>query len=177
MKILKNIFRKALLVGIVILSFNQNANAQDVDYKAYSLFIYNFIKYIEWPADNSTQFVIGVAGDSPIVKELNALAATKKAHGKTIVIKIINVAADAAKCDLLYVPDGKSKFIKEYLLAINKKSVLVVSEREGMAKKGAGINFILDDNENLKFEVSKATLTKQNLKIPTVLLNLGYVVD
>jgi hypothetical protein len=154
-----------------------NVKAQEANYKAYSLFVYNFIKYIEWPPESSPQFVIGVMGNSPIVSELKSLAAAKKAKGKSIVIKIINSPAEAANCNLLYVPDSKSKYLKDYLAVINNKSILVVSEREGMAKKGAGINFVLDENENLKFEVSKATLAFHSLKIPTVLLNLGYVVD
>jgi hypothetical protein len=176
---LRRKYTQLLLLSVLFFGCNgiSNVSAQEANYKAYSLFVYNFIKYIEWPAESSTQFVIGVMGNSPIVSELKTLAATKKAHGKTIVIKIINSVAEAEKCHLLYVPDSKSKLLKEYVDVIKNKSILVVSEREGMAKKGAGINFVLDENENLKFEVNKTTLASHNLKIPTVLLNLGYVVD
>lgn len=154
-----------------------SVNGQEVNYKAYSLFVYNFIKYIEWPPGNSDQFVIGVAGDSPIVEELRKMAVSKKAHGKSIVVKVVNSSTEIAQCDLLYMPDAKSKLLKEYLANINNKPVLVVSEREGLAKKGAGINFVTDELGNLKFEVNKIVLSKHNLKIPTVLLNLGYAVS
>ena len=48
--------------------------AQDVDYKAYTLFVYHFMKYVEWPeAQSKGDFVVCILGDSPIQKELAGL--------------------------------------------------------------------------------------------------------
>lgn len=150
---------------------------QDANYKAYSLFVYNFMKYIEWPSSSGSQFVIGVMGDSPALNELNKLASVKKVKGKSIIIKKISSAEGISNCDLLYVADSGSKSFKESIASAKQKGVLVVCEREGMAKRGAGINFVMDDNDNLRFEVNKGVLAQNSLKISSTLLNLGYEVN
>jgi hypothetical protein len=148
------------------------AAAQEVDYKAYSLFVYNFMKYIEWP-DIQGDFVVGVMGDSPVLKELETLAKTKKAKGHTIVIKKISTPEEAAGCQMVYVCDSKSSQVKILNEKLKGKSVLVVAEREGLAKKGAALSFITLDDDVLKFEINKNVIEQNKLKIPTVLSNLG----
>ena len=150
----------------------ERARAQDVDYKAYSLFVYNFMKYIEWP-DISGDFTIGVMGDSPVVKELESLAKTKKAKGKNIIIKKIATPEEALNCNLVYVCSGKSSSAKLINEKVKGKSILVVGEREGLAKKGAALSFITLDDDVLKFEINKIVLEQNKLKIPSVLSNLG----
>ena len=55
-------------------------------------------------------------------------------------------------------------------------SALLIAEREGLAKKGAGINFVTMEDETLKFEVNKKVIEAHNLKIPKMLFSLGLVV-
>lgn len=150
--------------------------AQDKDYRAYTLFLYNFIKYVEWPTDNSPEFVIGVVGDSPIYKELVTLSETKKAKGKKIVIKVINTADESTGCSMIYFPSAKSALIKNFADKVKGKSVLLVAEQEGMARKGAAISFAIDDDDALKFDINKSVIDAQSLKIANVLIQLGMLV-
>ena len=166
--------RAYTLVGllVVILVFSTRSYAQETNYKSYSLFVYNFIKYIEWP-ENSTDFVIGVMGDSPIVKELENLAKTKKAKGQQILIRKLTAVDDAINCQMVYIPPGKSSLLKAILEKTKGKPILVVGEREGLAKKGAGMSFVTLDDDTLKFEFNQNALNQNSLKIPTVLSKLG----
>ena len=52
-------------------------------------------------------------------------------------------------------------------------SALLIAECEGLAKKGAGPNFVTLEDETLKFEVNKKVIEAHNLKIPKVLVSLG----
>jgi len=81
--------KKLLLLALILRGvWSGNCKAQETDYKAYTLFIYNFMKYIEWPeAQSKGDFVIAVLGDSPVNKELQTLAAGKKLKGRNIVLK------------------------------------------------------------------------------------------
>jgi len=173
MKIFKILFLLVLMIAILP---SNEVNAQDHNYKGYSLFIYNFIKYIEWPEDNSKgEFVIGVVGDSPIVKELNALAAVKRAKDRPIVVKVIDIS-EAQNCHIVYISSAKSNSLKDMLPLVKNKSVLVIAEREGLAKKGACINFVTLEDDTLKFELNKSVMDSHNLKIQTALLKLGLIV-
>ncbi len=152
--------------------------AQDVNYKAYSIYVYNFVKYIEWPETNktNTSFSIGVIGDSPVYAELLQLAASKKANGQTIIIKKFASVEDADYCEILYISASKSGSLKRALEKTNNIPTLVVAEREGLAKKGAGINFVTLDDDVLKFEMNKKVIEDHSLKIPKILITLGLMV-
>ncbi len=152
--------------------------AQEVNYKAYSIYVYNFVKYIEWPSNTKTgYFSIGVIGDSPVYAELLQLAATKKANGHTIIIKKFVSIEDVDYCEILYISAAKSSSLKRALEKTANVPTLVVAEREGLAKKGAGINFVTLDDDVLKFEINKKVIEDHSLKISKTLITLGLLVD
>ena len=156
----------------------RNAVAQETDYKSYSLFVYNFMKYVEWPEANSKgEFVIGVLGDSPISSELQTLAASKKLKGRTIVLKKCNTPEEAAGCHLLYISSSKSGVLKTVRETFKDKPILIVGEREGLAKKGAGLSFVTLDDDELKFDINKKEIEQHQLKIASSLVNLGILVN
>ena len=152
--------------------FSAALKAQDADYKAYTLFLYNFIKYIEWPNPEG-DFVIGLAGDSPIKKELYTLAETKKVKGRKIVIKILATPDEAVGCSMIYIPGEKSSMLKALSEKTKNQHVLIVAEREGLAKKGAAISFVVDDDDSLKFDINKSVMDAHNLKVATILMQLA----
>ena len=152
-------------------------SAQEINYKAYSLFVYNFTKYMEWPEDAVKEgFTVGVWGDSPILKELQAVASTKKIKGKSITIKKLNSVEDAVYCQLVYISSAKSGTLKAMKEKLKGKPVLLVGEREGLAAKGAALSFVTQDDDALKFDINKAVIKDHNLKIATALLALGFIV-
>ena len=153
----------------------ERMHAQDIDTKAYTLFLYNFMKYVEWPSTEG-DFVIGVVGDSPVKTELQVLAKTKKAKGRQIVVISVASLSDAVLCNMVYIPTPKSAELRPMLEKVKGKSVLIVAEREGLAKKGAGISFFIDDDDALKFDINKSAIDSQSLKIAQMLLQLGILV-
>lgn len=158
--------------------YSGHASAQETDYKAYTLFIYNFMKYIEWTeAQSKGDFVIGVLGDSPINKELQALASSKKLKGRNIVLKKCNTPEEAASCHLLYITDSKSSAVKTLKEQVKDKPVLIVGEREGLAKKGASLSFVTLEDDGLKFDINKKEIEQHQLKIASSLINLGIVIN
>ncbi|HLC82735.1 MAG TPA: YfiR family protein [Bacteroidia bacterium] len=170
-------FIRTFILCVLCFCNSIRGHAQEKNYKAYSVYVYNFIKYIEWPEESKKgDFVIAIIGNSPISAELKTLAATKKAGGQTIVIKQFATVAEVDNCQILYISAGKSGVLKEAIEKTKNMSALMIAEREGLAKKGAGINFVTLEDETLKFEVNKKVIEAHNLKIPKVLFSLGLVV-
>lgn len=167
-----------ILCALMLCSGSSMAFAQDVDYKAYTLFVYNFMKYTEWPeAQSKGAFVVGVLGNSPIQKELEALAATKKIKGRTITIKKISTVEEARDFQMVYVASGKSSMLKALKDATKDKPVFIVGEREGTAKKGAGVSFVTLDDDGLKFDINNKEIASHRLVVSDQLVRLGLVVD
>lgn len=173
-------YLKQLLLAIVFTCslFGGNLKAQETDYKAYSLFVYNFMKYVEWPeAQSKGDFVIGVLGDSPINKELEALVSSKKLKGRNIVLKKCKTPEETTGSHLVYVTASKSSVVKTLKDQTKDKPVLIVGEREGLAKKGASLSFVTLDDDELKFDINKKEIEQHQLKIASSLLSLGIVIN
>jgi hypothetical protein len=163
---------------VVICAITLRTAAQATDYKSYTLFIYNFMKYVEWPEQDSRgDFVICAVGDSPINKELQTLASHKKLRGRNIVFRQCDSPAEAGTSHLVFIPDSKSGKLKDLKEQTKGKPVLLVSEREGYARKGAGLSFVTLDDDELKFDINKKEIEQRQLKISSQLLNLGIVIN
>lgn len=166
----------AAILLLVLTGRSERAQAQDIDHKAYTLFLYNFMKYIEWP-NTEGDFVVGVVGNSPIVTELMKLAESKKAKGRKILVKTLSSPDDMYGCSMVYITSSKSSLLKAFIEKSKGKSILIVGEREGLARKGAAISFVIEDDESLKFDLNKSVMDSHSLKVTNLLMQLATVID
>jgi hypothetical protein len=148
--------------------------AQNEMFKA--LFMYNFTKNVEWPADmRQGDFVIEVVGDSPVLTELQKVTAGKKVGQQNIVIKKVDNADGIDKCHIVYLPADKSGNLGAVMSKLDKKPVLLITDKDGLAQQGACINYVVVDGK-LNFEINKARFTRQGLQMAGTLVNLGIVI-
>lgn len=160
-----------LYLGFLV-SFTQ---AQNEKFKA--LFMYNFTKYVEWPASlKSGNFVIGVLGNSTISEELKVIAGKQKVGGQTIVVKVCSSVSDVEGCHMLYIPSNKSESLSEVTAKFGGKPLLIVTDKEGLASRGACINFVLDGSK-LRYEISKSNIDTKGLGANSSLFSLGIPVN
>jgi hypothetical protein len=169
---------KAVIAFFLLLFIlTPKVKAQETDYKAYSLYVYNFMKYVDWPENkNEGDFIIVIIGKSKIEKELKTLAGQKKIRGRNIIVKSINSVDEINDCHLLYITKEKSSVIKDLNIKIKDKSILIVGEKEGLARKGAALSFATLDNDELSFDINKRSIEEHKLKISSALIKLGELV-
>jgi hypothetical protein len=136
----------------------------------------NFTKLIEWPKSyREGNFVVGVVGESPLFSELSKMAKTKKVANQSLQIKKFNTTKDIAKCHILYVSRNQSEEISSVLKKVKSNSTLIITEKQGLVDKGAGINFIIKNNRQ-KFELNKKNVEKYKLKVSSNLEALAFTV-
>ena len=163
-----------MLASLLTAFFVQPLHAQT--YKYHSLFIYNFTKYIQWPASyQSGDFVIGVLGNSPINDFLYDMVSNKSVGGQKFVIKKFNSPEEVGKCHMLYIPSSKSRHFDDIMASMAGKSTLIITEKPGLGSKGSAINFIIQDGK-VKFELNRATTEKFGLKVSNELAKLAIEV-
>lgn len=172
--------KRLLIVSFfALLGLRSQAQLADPVAKIKVMFLYNFTKYIEWPQDyKQGDFVIGILGTSSenVTKELEKLAITKKAGIQNIVIKTYNSVAEIEKCHMLFIPEGKSTSLDDAMAKCRKTSTLIVTEKDGLAKKGSAINFVVKDNKQ-NFELNKGNIERYNLNVSSSLLSLAIQVN
>lgn len=150
--------------------------AQTLNYKLASVFVYNFTKYIDWPANKQADsFVIGVYGESPLTAELNKFITTKQVGERKIIVKIVSNMEEAGVCSILFIPITQSGKIMEISKAIKGKPTLTVTEKPGLIKKGACISIFLDEDDDYKtkFELNTTNINDSGLQVALNLLQLA----
>lgn len=165
--------RKSILLAILIVSsfqgFSQN-------YNLHTVFIYSFTRYVIWPEEyNHGEFEILVLGDSPMFETLQDMASRKKVGDRAIKVTKIMNPSEIRKCNILFVPAGKSTMLTEVLSKVSTQSILVITEEPGLGSKGSDINFVMKEGK-LVFELNQSAVARQNLKIANELSRLAILI-
>ncbi len=151
--------------------------SEEANAKIKTIYIYNFTKYIEWPESyKEGNFVIGVLGTSvPLVTELNKMASSKTVGTQKFEIKPVSTAAECAKCHIIYILTDNSSQLADVLGKVKGKSALIVTDKSGLATKGAAINFFVDGNKQ-KIELNRSNIEKYKLKVASTLVEMSVQV-
>ena len=152
-----------------------SASAQKTKYQ--SIFIYNFSKYIKWPENyNQGKFVIGVLGETELYKDLLTMASAKKeTNGLTMEVKLFKTIENISDCNLLFLSDQFCDQIGKVKDVVSGKPILIMTDKKGMAKNGAIINFV-EDAGKIKFELNQSAADQLGLIISSSLANLAILV-
>ncbi|MCU0436158.1 MAG: YfiR family protein [Bacteroidia bacterium] len=163
-----------LLILPVFMHLAAGVHYQEVNFKSYTLLLHSFAKNIDWPGETGkTTFVYGVYGKSKVYDELLNLARTKKVRNMNIEVRTLNTPAEAAACDIVFVPTSRSSSVKDIATQIKGKPVLMVCERSGYCLKGAAISFNVNEEGTLRFDINTKVCVQQKLVVRAQLLQIA----
>jgi hypothetical protein len=138
-----------------------------------SMYILNFTKYTEWPADyKQGDFIIGVVNDEDLAKNLEEIAKTKKVNSQNIVVKRISSVSEVSKCHLIYISGKSASEVDPYAAKAKQYNCLIVTESTGTLNSLAAINFVVVGTQ-LKYEMNRALFKSQELIVSNTLENLA----
>lgn len=148
------------------------------EYEIKAAYLYNFINYINWPADAlppaGGTITIGIVGESPFGPALNPLNG-KDVKGRSLAVKQVESLKDIEQCQIVFIcPSEKLRF-PQMLQQLKDTQVLTVSETEGFAEQGGIINFISERNK-VRFEINLDAARRKDLTISSELLKLAKLV-
>jgi hypothetical protein len=149
------------------------------EYEIKAAFLYNFTKFVDWPAQTfanaDAPIVIGVLGDSPCVQALERLVKDRKVNGRTIVVRRIASAAEAKLTQMLFVSSAQEAQFAALEPALQSLPVLTVGESPGFASQGGAIDFV-PQGDKIRFEININAAEHAGLKISAQLQKLAAVV-
>ncbi len=172
------IFSTAILLACMMAcpcaSFSESASEYDIK----AGFIYKIISFVQWPdavnADAETKFIIGILGKSPFGDSFESVEGTK-INGKTLGIEYFSKGASAeslGKCQVLYICASEKDGAREVLEAVNRRSVLTISDFPGFADQGGIVNFV-QKNGKVRFEINDRAAGKAGLNIRSMMKRLA----
>lgn len=166
----KNLFALALILVVFI----NKATAQN--YQVHSLYMYSFTKYVQWPdAYSEGDFVIGIVGSSEIKQHLQKMASLKKVGSRLIRVVEFASVDEIKKCNMLFVPNAESSNFEAIRKKMGGTATLILTEKEGLGKKGSAINFILKQNK-LLFELNQSEIEEAGLHISKELVKFAILI-
>ena len=163
----------ALLLAAAVPVVGPAAQAVSAEYQVKAAYLYNFVKFVEWPVDVATgTLVICVAGRNPFGMVLQDIVRNEAIAGRAIEARVILEPDDG--CDVVFVPQGAAS--NAYLRAAAGRPVLTVGESPTFIGQGGIANFYINETGNVRFEVNPAAAERAKLRISSRLLQLARIV-
>jgi hypothetical protein len=176
------ILRLAWLVflsGMVPL-LSQRAHAEASEYQVKGAYLFNFVKYVTWPADRfstaTSPIVIGILGDDPFGPALDEMLAKKTVNGRKIEVRREASSAEKLKdVHILFVSSSHEKRLEKILATFRNHPVVTVSDIGRFSRRGGMIGFVLV-GRTVRFEIDVEPAKQAGLKLSGRLLSAATAV-
>jgi hypothetical protein len=149
------------------------------EYRVKAAFLYNFAKFIDWPAeafrDSGESFTICVLGDDPFGRALDDAATNKTIAGRTLEVRRLSDARQAGGCRILFISSSERKRVLSVVAAAGRVGVLTVGEAGSATCDGVVIKFTLEAGK-IRFEINLPAAEEGKLRLSSRLLNLAAAV-
>ena len=165
-------------LGVPVPASAQPSTATEYEVKA--AFIYNFIRFVEWPAARfdsaDAPYVVCIVGDNPFGPVLENVLADRTAGGRPIGTRTFDIFdSRASACHVIFVgaPDEE---VGDAAAAHSHPGVLIVGEGLTFTDAGGIIALTVADRR-VRFAINLKRAEMAGLKISSQLLKLANVVD
>jgi len=153
------------------------AEGQFEEYQVKSAFLYNFVKFVEWPSetfrDSDSPVKICVLGKDPFGESLDYLR-DKNVGSRKLVIERLKRGDAPDKCQVLFISDSEKNNAAEILRGVRKRPVLTVGDMKGFLQSGGIINFISKGNQ-VSFEINLDAAERSKLRVSSQLLQVAII--
>jgi hypothetical protein len=152
------------------------ADASFTEYHVKALFLYNFAKYVDWPAQTfsttNAPITIGVLGQNNFGDDLKSAVAGKTINGRKIIILQIENESDCGKCQILFISNSEDERVADILSKIKTLPILTVGESDPFFQQGGIIHFALKDGK-VRLEINLAAARSAKVQISSKLLSVA----
>jgi hypothetical protein len=186
------IFLALALFVVLIVPHAWADSAQSLEYQVKAAFLYNFIKFVDWPeetSDSNEPIIIGIVGKDPFEDAFKPLQEKEAKDRKVIIQRFEGFVEleksgkkekdqphpknqDIQKCHLLFICPSESERIADIIASVKGHSILTVGDIQGFLESGGIVNFVIEENK-VGFEINIAAAEHAKLKIRSQLLRLA----
>jgi YfiR/HmsC-like len=170
------VYMASLMVGCVFFGSVFNVSAGSRESKILAGFLYNFSKYVQWPAgtfaDDKSPFILCIVDQDSFVLIVEETLNGKKVEGRRVIIQSRKPTDDLNSCNLLYIGTREQEGVGEVVKSITGKGVLTVGWLDKTSNSKVVINLIKYKNK-FKYLVNTDKADQENLQISSRLLQLA----
>lgn len=173
-----------LFVGTLLGIFFQPAVAEaNAEYKLKAAVLYKLLKFVEWPneqeegASKQTVLNICVVGGNPFQDALDSVAGNK-VRDMTIGVRKITEPQSSeipSTCRMVFLNVARGTHESALLEELTNRHVLTVGDKQGFARRGGGIELILQDGK-IRFIINQRTVKQSGLHVAAPLLSFAELI-
>jgi len=172
----RRVLASVAAVAWIVATAPVRADVPASEYAVKAAYIYNFVRYVEWPAAararDASAVHVCVLGDDPFGPVLDRTLADKTVDGRRLVARRCATLADAAGCDLVFVPAGEEFRAEAVVRLAETSGMLTVGESADFAERGGMIR-LLRDGEHVRFAINLGAIERAGLKMSSEVLKLA----
>jgi hypothetical protein len=171
----------AKLFLLCFMSASGAVSAADAIFSVHAVkaaYLHRFASYVEWPERMAgmDSFVIAVAGDGEVAKQLARLLPGMSVRGRPAVLRRVSQPAELEGVHILYVGRHALSRTRALRAAATRLPILVVTDAEHGFDAGGIINF-LEVDRNVRLEISLNAADRSGLRIDSALLSVAARVE
>lgn len=156
----------AMVLALVMALSLDGAEPNTTEYEVKAAFLFNFLKFVDWPAAQDGPWVIGVVASNPFAATLEETVRGKTIKGSPVIVKRLANLAGARGCHIVFVPTpAQAAFTPP-------PGVLTVGDDPHFLEAGGIVSFYLEDGK-VRFEIQANTAKAAGLRVSAQLLKLG----
>lgn len=168
-----------IIVAAIFINFHplaaQGGHAPFKEYDIKAAFVYNFIKFVEWPENlmnSSDEISIAILGRDPFRGKLDKLIAGKLVKNRRLTVDRYSDIRQIQFCHVLFISNSEKRDLRSIFASIKNKNFLTIGESSNFLKRGGIIKFLEYDNK-VRFEINLKKAHATKLKISSRLLRLA----
>ena len=151
------------------------SEAPALEYPVKAAFLYNLVKFVNWPSDPGRPIVLGVLNKGPFDVTLRQMVQGKSLDRRPILVRRITRVEEARSCQLIFIDETESERLAALLAVLKGFPVLTVGSIEQFAGRG-GMIYLITGSSKVRFEANIDKLSSAGIKISARFLQLAVIV-
>lgn len=140
-----------------------------------SAYIFNFIKFVEWPVSavkSGGKIRLCIMGNDELQATLNTLNGRDVGEYKLQIMPPGENREEIGSCHVLYIDQQEQRRFIPILKSLGQKPVLTISDIPNFAERGGNIGLIYREDK-VQFEINLASARIAGLRLSSQMLNLA----
>jgi len=166
-----------LAIGALAAPLCAQAPADEAQVKA--AFVYNFLKFVEWPPESFTgpgdSLIIGIVGKGSTAMAAEVLLEGKHVSNRAIAVRRLGEDEPVSGVHAVFIGESDGTHVQRILDATASASILSIGEGKHFAHQGGVIGLRVESSK-VRFEINTDAADSARLRISSKLLALARVI-
>ncbi|HXE80546.1 MAG TPA: YfiR family protein [Vicinamibacterales bacterium] len=150
--------------------------AQTLEDEVKAAFLYNFAKFVEWPADAfdsaDAPITFCLVGRDRFGSALDDVIRGERIRNRPLAVRRFEDVGEARGCHLLFVSPDLENHFAALLRAVDTTRVLTVSDSLAFLKAGGHISFFVEASR-VRFAVNQEACDRASFRVSSKLLQVA----